>query len=78
MKSIKTNWAMCRGFYILMHSNTGAFGNDLSCQHENAEMMEKYFSLNFNRQGTCLNMRDSSIYDPEQTSVKHSISPPTI
>lgn len=51
------------GLYILMHSNTGAFGNDPLVSMKNAEMMEKYFSLNFNRQGTCLNMRDSSIYD---------------
>ena len=35
----------------------------LSKYEKNAEMMERYFSLNFNRQGTCLNMRDSSIYD---------------
>ena len=51
------------GLYILMHSNTGAFGNDPLVSMKNAEMMEKYFSMNFNRQGTCLNMRDSSIYD---------------
>ena len=51
------------GLYILMHSNTGAFGNDPLVSIKNAEMMEKYFSMNFNRQGTCLNMRDSSIYD---------------
>ena len=40
------------GLYILMHSNTGAFGNDPLVSMKNAEMMEKYFSLNFNRQGT--------------------------
>ena len=49
--------------YILMHSNTGAFGNDPLVSRKNAEMMEKTFGMNFNRQGTCLNMRDSSIYD---------------
>ena len=49
--------------YILMHSNTGAFGNDPLVSRKNAEMMEKVFSMNFNRQGTCLNMRNSSIYD---------------
>lgn len=49
--------------YILMHSNTGAFGNDPLVSRKNAEMMERIFAMNFNRQGTCLNLRDSSIYD---------------
>ena len=49
--------------YILMHSNTGAFGNDPLVSRKNAEMMENIFAMNFNRQGTCLNTRDSSIYD---------------
>ena len=30
------------GLYILMHSNTGAFGNDPLVSMKNAEMMEKY------------------------------------
>ena len=51
------------GLYILMHSNTGAFGNDPLVSRKNAEMMEKVFAMNFNRQGSCLNTRDSSIYD---------------
>ena len=49
--------------YILMHSNTGAFGNDPLVSRKNAEMMESVFAMNFNRQGSCLNTRDSSIYD---------------
>lgn len=49
--------------YILMHSNTGAFGNDPLVSHKNAEMLESVFAMNFNRQGTCLNTRASSIYD---------------
>ena len=49
--------------YILMHSNTGAFGNDPLVSRKNAEMMETVFAMNFNRQGSCLNTRDSSIYD---------------
>ena len=49
--------------YILMHSNTGAFGNDPLVSHKNAEMLESIFAMNFNRQGSCLNTRDSSIYD---------------
>ena len=49
--------------YILMHSNTGAFGNDPLVSKKNAEMMESLFAMNFNRQGSCLNTRESSIYD---------------
>lgn len=51
------------GLYILMHSNTGAYGNDPLVSKKNEEMMQKVFAMNFNRQGTCLNMMDSSIYD---------------
>ena len=49
--------------YILMHSNTGAFGNDALVSDENAQQMMQAFSMNFNRQGSCLNTRASSIYD---------------
>ncbi len=49
--------------YVLMHSNTGAFGNDPLVSRKNGEMMQSLFSLNFNRQGSCLNTRDSSPYD---------------
>ncbi len=49
--------------YILMHSNTGAYGNDPLVSRKNEEMMQKVFGMNFNRQGTCLNMMDSSVYD---------------
>ncbi len=49
--------------YVLMHSNTGAFGNDPMVSRKNGEMMKSVFSLNFNRQGSCLNTRDSSPYD---------------
>ena len=59
----KENLGYVPGLYILMHSNTGAFGNDPLVSRKNAEMMEKVFAMNFNRQGTCLNTRDSSIYD---------------
>ena len=49
--------------YVLMHSNTGAFGNDPLVSMKNAEMMQSVFAMNFNRQGSCLNNRESSIYD---------------
>ena len=51
------------GLYILMHSNTGAYGNDPLVSRKNEEMMRKVFSMNFNRQGSCLNMLDASLYD---------------
>lgn len=59
----KDNLGYVPSLYILMHSNTGAFGNDPLVSRKNAEMMEQVFAMNFNRQGTCLNTRDSSIYD---------------
>ena len=61
--------------YILMHSNTGAFGNDPLVSRKNAEMMESIFAMNFNRQGTCLNMRDSSIYDLSRLQSRQYFSP---
>lgn len=49
--------------YILMHSNTGAFGNDSLVSAENRDLMTPMFGMNFNRQGSCLNTRESSVYD---------------
>lgn len=49
--------------YILMHSNTGAFGNDPLVSEQNRELLTNQFAMNFNRQGSCLNTRESSIYD---------------
>ena len=49
--------------YILMHSNTGAFGNDPLVSKKNEEMMRSIFGMNFNRQGSCLNTLDASLYD---------------
>ena len=51
------------GLYVLMHANTGAFGNDELVSRENGEQLTRRFSMNFNRQGSCLNTRGSSIYD---------------
>ena len=61
--------------YILMHANTGAFGNDPLVSRKNAEMMESIFAMNFNRQGTCLNMRDSSIYDLSRLQSRQYFTP---
>lgn len=49
--------------YILMHSNTGAFGNDTLVSKQNRRLLTNLFAMNFNRQGSCLNTLDSSIYD---------------
>ena len=61
-------------FYLLMNSNTGAFGNDPLVSRKNAEMIERIFEMNFNRQGSCLNTRDSSIYDLSRLQVRQYFS----
>lgn len=42
-------------FYVLMHSNTGAFGTNEYASEENAEHIYELFSANFNWEGTALN-----------------------
>lgn len=49
--------------YVLMHSNTSAFGNEPHVSQENAKWIRKLFAINFNREGYCFNKNDSSIYD---------------
>ena len=61
-------------FYLLMNSNTGAFGDDPLVSRKNAEMIESVFKMNFNRQGSCLNTRDSSIYDLSRLQVRQYFS----
>ncbi|MDY3224881.1 MAG: glycoside hydrolase [Candidatus Faecousia sp.] len=56
--------------YILMHSNSGAFGNDPQVSDKNREQLTGLFAMNFNRQGSCLNTRDSSIYDLTRLQVQ--------
>lgn len=51
------------GVYILMHSNTGSFGNNDKVSSVNEYWIKKLFKMNFNREGFCLNQRNSSIYD---------------
>lgn len=51
------------GLYVLMHSNTGSFGNDPQVSAANEYWIRKLFKMNFNREGFCLNQRKSSIYD---------------
>ena len=51
------------GMHILMHSNTGSFGNNDKVSALNEAWMKELFTMNFNREGFCLNQRNSSIYD---------------
>lgn len=51
------------GMYILMHSNTGSFGNNDKVSAVNAYWINELFKMNFNREGFCFNQRNSSIYD---------------
>ena len=49
--------------YVLMHSNTGAFGNNDKVSAVNEYWIKKLFKMNFNREGYCKNVKSSSIYD---------------
>jgi hypothetical protein len=51
------------GAYILMHSNTGSFGNNDKVSAVNDYWIKDLFKMNFNREGFCFNQRNSSIYD---------------
>lgn len=49
--------------YVLMHANTGMFGNNPKVSAVNGYWIQKLFKMNFNREGYSYNNRDSSIYD---------------
>ncbi|MBP2630029.1 MAG: hypothetical protein H6Q70_657 [Firmicutes bacterium] len=49
--------------YILMHSNTGSFGNNDKVSAVNEYWMKQLFKMNFNREGFSFNQRNSSMYD---------------
>lgn len=49
--------------YVLMHSNTGQFGTNNKVSKINEKWIKKLFTMNFNREGYSLNMRNSSTYD---------------
>lgn len=51
------------GLYILMHSNTGSFGNNDKVSAVNEYWIKTLFHMNFNREGFAFNRRNSSIYD---------------
>ena len=49
--------------YTLLHSNTGAFGENDKVSAVNEEGIRETFAMNFNREGFSMNDRESSIYD---------------
>lgn len=51
------------GLYILMHSNTGSFGNNDRVSAVNGYWIKSLFKMNFNREGYSFNQRNSSVYD---------------
>jgi hypothetical protein len=51
------------GVYVLMHSNTGMFGENEKVSAVNQERIFEMFDLNFNREGYSLNTLESSRYD---------------
>lgn len=50
-------------FYVLMHSNTGAFGTNEYASMENSEHIHKLFAANFNWEGTALNKASDDVED---------------
>lgn len=51
------------GLHVLMHSNTGQFGENDKVSAVNQERIFELFEMNFNREGDSLNTRESSLYD---------------
>ncbi|SFU37361.1 polysaccharide deacetylase family protein [Butyrivibrio sp. M55] len=51
------------GAYVLLHSNTGKFGENDKVSAVNERAIGNTFAMNFNREGYALNNKKSSIYD---------------
>ena len=51
------------GMYVLMHSNTGMFGENEKVSAVNQARIYELFDMHFNREGYVLNTRESSLYD---------------
>ncbi|MCR5094375.1 MAG: polysaccharide deacetylase family protein [Lachnospiraceae bacterium] len=49
--------------YVLLHSNTGKFGENDKVSAVNEAAIADTFAMNFNREGYSLNVKDCSIYD---------------
>ncbi len=51
------------GAYVLLHANTGKFGENDKVSAVNEGEIANTFMMNFNREGYSINVKDSSIYD---------------
>ncbi|MCD7725727.1 MAG: glycoside hydrolase [Clostridiales bacterium] len=51
------------GLYVLMHSNTGMFGENEKVSAVNQARIMELFDMNFNREGYSLNTQEASLYD---------------
>lgn len=49
--------------HVLMHSNTGMFGNNEKVSDINEKNIKELFSMNYNREGYSYNDKENSIYD---------------
>ena len=49
--------------YVLMHANTGRFGNHEKVSDVNETWIKELFSMNFNREGNSRNERETNPYD---------------
>lgn len=64
MKSIYTNKLdEMPKTYVLMHSNTGQFGNNDKVSSINESNIKNLFQMNFNREGYSVNNLDNNLFD---------------
>lgn len=59
----KTTTGKLPELYVLMHANTGRFANNDKVSSINEEWIKKLFTMNFNREGSSRNDRETNIYD---------------
>ena len=59
----KSSLGYIPALHVLMHANTGSFGNHDKVSAVNGYWIKELFRMNFNREGFCLNQRNSSLYD---------------
>ena len=57
------NFGYIPSVYVLMHANTGRFGNNDKVSNVNAEYITSMFAINFNREGYSLNNQECNVYD---------------
>ncbi len=62
-EAYEEKWGETPKLYVLLHSNSGMFGNNRQVSNENEKWMYQLFSLNFNRIGSGWNNRECSPYN---------------